>query len=363
MINTSARNEMNFLHARQLALANEWWKALVGCMLGLRYLNTELSNSSKWKVLVEEIIPAFVEPITDGPLPGRENGWRFIMEYRAAIAGWEGRDKEAERLLGILLDRQRRVAAGVLALAPGDLTENDRTKIENLAVVLQDLGVSQMNAYHLASVETLREGLELRVRIGNKTGVAICASFISKAYMKISQLQDFEKAEYWCRRALENVQPSDHKLLSDCHRQLGEIAYEHFRDTIERQTPEREWRAYLSNALQEFNEALRLQPPYLVAGLGELHGHLGNVYAYLDQIDQALNHFRESIRFQEHLGHLCDAAATRLNVAVALLNAKRHVDAGEYARAALRHFEFCDSCEGRVLVVKELLSHIDLRQD
>jgi hypothetical protein len=51
------------------------------------------------------------------------------------------------------------------------------------------------------------------------------------------------------------------------------------------------------------------------------------------------SHFQQAIRLYEAAGNLYAAAQTRANVAVALLQANRHADALDYARAALQGFQ------------------------
>jgi tetratricopeptide (TPR) repeat protein len=63
------------------------------------------------------------------------------------------------------------------------------------------------------------------------------------------------------------------------------------------------------------------------------------IYRNAGDIDRALPHYRESIRYEEAQGNVYGAARTRFNVALALAHSGRVADAREYARAALRNFE------------------------
>jgi tetratricopeptide (TPR) repeat protein len=56
-------------------------------------------------------------------------------------------------------------------------------------------------------------------------------------------------------------------------------------------------------------------------------------------IECALHHYRESIRYDESAGDLYGAAGTQYNVAIALMGSKRFADAREYAAAALRNYQ------------------------
>ena len=66
---------------------------------------------------------------------------------------------------------------------------------------------------------------------------------------------------------------------------------------------------------------------------------MGNIYFDAGDLERALPHWRESIRYKEAAGNVYLAGTTRFNVAVALARSGRLVDALEYARAALRNFE------------------------
>ena len=69
------------------------------------------------------------------------------------------------------------------------------------------------------------------------------------------------------------------------------------------------------------------------------HNQLGNTYAGAGDLDRALPHYREAVRYREAAGDPFGAAQTRFNVAVGLAHAGRFEDALEYARAALRDYQ------------------------
>jgi len=72
VIGALTAEEANLLHARQLARRHGWWDALTSTMQGLRTLYGHTGRRAEWTRLVEEIVPIFVDPATDGSLPGRE---------------------------------------------------------------------------------------------------------------------------------------------------------------------------------------------------------------------------------------------------------------------------------------------------
>jgi hypothetical protein len=78
--------EANLLHARTLARRHGWWLAVVQTMSGLSELYDHTGRRAEWARLVPEIVPDFVDPGTDGPLPGREEEWSLVTEYRMRLA-------------------------------------------------------------------------------------------------------------------------------------------------------------------------------------------------------------------------------------------------------------------------------------
>jgi len=61
--------------------------------------------------VVAEILPQFVNPGDDSPLPGREREWHLVIEYRVALAEEERQWGEAERLLELKVKRARQHVA------------------------------------------------------------------------------------------------------------------------------------------------------------------------------------------------------------------------------------------------------------
>jgi hypothetical protein len=86
IVSILADEETNLLYAHQLALKSGWWSAVIPLMQGLLALYDQTGWWMEWKRLVEKIIPLFVDPETDGPIPGRENSWSLVTEYRVKLA-------------------------------------------------------------------------------------------------------------------------------------------------------------------------------------------------------------------------------------------------------------------------------------
>jgi tetratricopeptide (TPR) repeat protein len=94
--------------------------------------------------------------------------------------------------------------------------------------------------------------------------------------------------------------------------------------------------------------------------LAVAHNQLGLTYRNAGQLDRALPHYRESIRYEESAGNLYGAAQTRYNVALALVNARRFADARDYAHAALRNFRDCAGAQQDIQDTLDLIARIDI---
>jgi tetratricopeptide (TPR) repeat protein len=121
--------------------------------------------------------------------------------------------------------------------------------------------------------------------------------------------------------------------------QLGFVAYKQFEEARAAQHPEAALVEHLSAAISRYHQALELLPPNAVNDLAVTRNQLGNIYLAAGDIDRALPHYREAIRYAELVGDLYRAGTRRFNVAVTLYQANRLADARDYAQAALRNYE------------------------
>jgi tetratricopeptide (TPR) repeat protein len=331
--------EANLLHARRLARVHDWWSGVIGAMQGLRTLYGHTGRRAEWKRLVEEIVPDFVDSKTDGPLPGREEYWSLVTEYRVRLAQQERQWIDAERLQTIRVDWNRQRAAPALARPAEELTEGERRAIRTLAVSLHELGQIRRGLERVDCVPAYEEALQLSERIGERAGAAICAFNLGHAFKNLSTLRDLDQAERWYQRSLELYEEGERHDRGQCVMQLGAVARERFREAQTAGRPEEELLIHLNNAVRLYHEALELLPTDAVNDLAATHNQLGVVYSNAGDLDRAVQHYRESIHYEEMQGNLYGAAQTRFNVAIVLGITSRREDALEYAEAALRGFE------------------------
>ena len=107
--------EDNLLAAWRLARQHGWWYEVMFTMPGLQALYTETGRGPAWRRMVEAVTPDFVDPRTDLPLPGREDEWSQVTEYRVRLARDERNLATAERVQRLNVDWNRGRAGAALA--------------------------------------------------------------------------------------------------------------------------------------------------------------------------------------------------------------------------------------------------------
>jgi tetratricopeptide (TPR) repeat protein len=330
--------EANLLQARRLALENGWWGGVIGAMQGLRVLYGHTGRRAEWKRLVGEVVPDFVEPETEAPLPGREEQLGLVMQYRVHLAREERNLAEAERLQVLTVDWARRRAITLLDQSPEGFDAGKKNQIRSLAVAVEQLGHIQREAGREECVAAYKEALELYERIGDQPAAAVCAFNLGHAYKDLPDLRDLSEAERWYQRSLELRATGDGLGRGGCAAQLGTVTLERFLDATTAGRPEKELLVFLNDAARWYHQALDLLPEDAVDELAVTHNQLGYVYGEAGDLDSALPHYQKAIRYEEAQGKLFEANQIRNNVAVHLASAGRFADALAYAEAALRGY-------------------------
>jgi len=331
--------EANLLHARRLARRHGWWHRVISTMQGLRMLYGHTGRRAEWARLVEEVVPDFVDPATDSPLPGQEEEWNLVTEYRVLLAKEARQWAEAERLQRACVDWDRQRATPALAVPPETLNSAQRNAIRSLAVSLHELGGIQRELGQPEFVAAYEETVSLMHRIGDRAAEATAAYNLGLAYLTLPAIRDLAQAERWHRRSLELTDERDQLQRSKYVGQLGLVAYERFKEARAANEPDEELLRHLNAAVGFYHQALELLPPNAVDELAVWHSQLGVIYTEAGDLDRALPHYREAIRYLEAAGNLYNAAVVRFSVAVGLAEVGRLADAREYAHAALRNYQ------------------------
>jgi tetratricopeptide (TPR) repeat protein len=271
----------------------------------LNQLYEHTGRRVEWARLVEEIMPDFIDPATGGPIPGRDEYWRFVTSYRVGLARearqWPG--AERQQVLCVEWDRKR-------------VRADDRNRLRTLAVSLYELGQIRSEMGRADCLTTYQESFELARRI-NDAGAAVVALAIGKVHFNGHHLAE---AEQWYRKSLELRPEGDRIGRAGSVGELGRLAAERFREARSSGRPRAELTRYIQDALNHFHTALELTPPDAVGELTKIHNNIGAALQDDGQPDRGLQHYRESIRYAEAAGDLYTAAETRNNVARARPN-------------------------------------------
>ncbi|MGH7487819.1 MAG: tetratricopeptide repeat protein, partial [bacterium] len=246
--------EANLLHARRLARAHGWWDPVTSTMQGLRQLYDHTGRRAEWKRLVEEIVPDFVDPENDSPLPGREEDWSLVTEYRVRLAREERQWDEAERLQTAHVDWDRQHATPALARPTDELESGERNAIRTLAASLGLLGYIRREVGSANCIPAYEESLELNERIGDRSGAAICAFNLGHAFKNLPTLRDLNQAEHWYRRSLDLYDERERHDRGQCLGQLGNVAWQRFHEALKVGRPEEELLQHLNEAVKRYHE-------------------------------------------------------------------------------------------------------------
>jgi len=333
--------EANLLQARRLARVNGWREPVIGAMQGLRTLYKHTGRRMEWKRLVEEIVPEFIDLKNDGPLPGLEEKWVLVTEYRVKLAREARHWVEAERLQTIDVNWRRRRAAPALARLKVEkqLEGEGQNTIWTLAASLHEIGEIRFDLERVDCVPAYEEALELFERIGDRHGVATSAFNLGNAFTTLPAIRDLDNAERWYRKSLQSWPENDRMGRGGCIVQLGSVALGRLHEAQTSGRPGEELLLHLNEAVRLYHEALNLLPADAINFLAVTHNQLGQSYRLAGDLDRAVPHLRKAIQRFEEAGDPFHASGARINAALALAQADRRADALEYAEAALRGYE------------------------
>jgi tetratricopeptide (TPR) repeat protein len=352
--------EDNLLAAWRLARAHGWWRRVISAMQGLRTLYSATSRGAAWRRLVDDVVPDFIDPASEGPLAGREDQWSLATEYRVRLVMEERNWAEAERLQQLAIDWNRQRARSALAAAPDRRDARQRHAIDALATSLQLLAHIQLEQGSPTCAATFREALDLASAIGDTVGQTVYAFNLGHVYKDIADLRNLDEAERWYRKSLDLRAPDDGLGRSYSVGQLGLVAYERFRDARTAKRPVEELVRHIAEAARLYEQALDMMPATAVTDRGIAHNQLGLIYCDAGDVDRALHHYRQCVQYADKVGDIFSAGVMRFNVAIALLQADRLTDARAYAEAALANFRtFGDRAAADIQDTERIITDID----
>jgi tetratricopeptide (TPR) repeat protein len=352
--------EDNLLAAWRLARQHGWWRGVISAMQGLQTLFTETGRASARRRLVDAVTPDFVDPRTDLPLPGREDDWSFVTQYRVRLAQEERDLAKAERLRRLCVDWDRERAGAALAEQPERRSDAQRNAIRTLAADIFELGEIQRFSDDPACVESYREAFGLLEVIGDKAAQSTCAFNLGIAYTNLTGVRDFDVAERCLRQSLDLAAPENANSRGKTLNQLSKLSLVRFdAANAEGRQPD-ELLHFLNDAARYAEQALQLLPPTAIDDRGNAYSHIGVAHQRVGDFGRALRHFQHCILYCEQADDILKAGQIRQNVAVTLLQAKRFGDAHAHAEAALANFrEFGDRAAHQIQNAEQLLAHIN----
>lgn len=339
VVGTIALEEANLLHARHLALANSWWNPILDIMTALYWLNDHHGRQLVWKRLVEVTAPYFVVPETDGPIPGREEQWPLMAQFRVRLAQSERKYAKALRIQTTLVEFRRQRAGPFLEFEPSAWNASQRNDIRSLESSLGDLADIQRHLSSSDCIKSYRECLSLSERIGEARTAAIRGYNLGLAYKDIAEVKDLDEAARSFKHALRLCGQEDRMGRSKCMGGLGSVALSRYDEAVKLGRPPGEINVLLQQSLTLYLESLDLTPADAISDLAVSHHQLGNTYQHLREFREAKAHYDMSIRYQETQGNVFGAGEARRNVAIMFANTGQFTNALLYAEAALRNFE------------------------
>ena len=306
--------EDNLLAAWRLARQNGWWRRVTSAMQGLRTLYAETGRGPAWRRLVETVTPEFVDPNTDLPLPGREDDWNLVTDYRVGLALAERVLDKAERLqrlnsIGNASVPVRRWLRCRSSAAPASAT----TSVRSPRLCMNSDKYSGTTTIP-SCADSYGEAFSLAQSIADRVGQATCAFNLGVAYTNVARLRDYDVAEQWLRQSLDLTPPGDTSGRGKTVGQLGKVSLLRYDDSEEKGRPPEERLRFLIVAKQHYQQALQLCPPTAIVQRGGMHNQLGLIFERAGDIDRALEHYQQAIRYREQAGDIFGAGQTRDNV-------------------------------------------------
>jgi tetratricopeptide (TPR) repeat protein len=330
--------EANLLHALDLARADGRWDTAIRCLQGLFVLYTQTGRDAEWGRLVAVVTPDVTDAATGDPLPGREEQWFIVVNYRARLARAARDWPAATTLQSARVGWSRGQAEAALAAPATGLTRDHRWAIENLAGSLGSLGDVLYDQDNPGCRPHYQEALALNERIGDRSAQAQWAGSLGNAYLYVPERRDLDQAERWFSHSLGLLAATDLRGRAACVGSLANVAFARFEAARVARQAESVLLKYLNDALRGYQEALDLARPDDHAARGGREHQLGVVYGRAGDIGQALRHYQRAIGHHEATGNVYGAGQARFNVALLLAGNGRDSEALPYARAALDNF-------------------------
>jgi hypothetical protein len=331
--------ELNLLSAWRTAQARNWWGPLTRITRALLVLYETTGRMPEWFALMSGATDACIDPADDGALPGCEEYWSDVTEFRVRAAVYEKRFNDAERLQRLNVKHARHRASNALSDPATVGTDTGRESMKALATALNMLGSVLLDRNDAGCLAVYQEDYTLCLRLNYPSWAARSAFDLGHAYQSISGIRDLAQAEWWYERSFELRERLDCIGRARCLNQIGVVSMRRFDERMEAGASSEEQEPLLKKAALLHRRALELLPGHAIPELAVAHAQLGVVCMTAGSIAEGMQHGQEAIRNFESAGDFIRAAVIRRNMAVGLANKSRFNDAFAYATAALETYK------------------------
>jgi mono/diheme cytochrome c family protein len=271
-------------------------------MQGLLHTHLSVGRWSAWADLVATIVPLVEDPVSGEPVPGREDSWSLMAEYRVALASHRRDDATAIALLEKLVAVAHRRAVSALATDPARLDEGDRHRIR-ASVALHELGRHRTDAGDPACLRTFDEMKAICRRAGLRREAAVAAFNLGEAYMNVAAIRDLGAAEAAFRESLDLHVEDERVDCARCHGQLGNLAFERYQDADRAGADKNTLDKLLQAAIDGHQTALLLLPVNADDDRAVAHNQLGVIFNSSRSFDPAISHYRQAVHHFEASGN------------------------------------------------------------
>lgn len=326
--------EANISHALTLARASGQWEAAADCLRCLNFLYDRMGRLSEWRQVVNEVAPDFIDPVSDGPLPGRERHWDSITSYRAQLALKAGDRSTATRLQRAIVAYGREYCANLLS-ADDELTGGQRATLRAFAVSCEHLGYILLEQGDASCLEFCVEALELFQRIGARHEQANLTYLIAMAYRSVPTVRDLGQARRWLNDSLELVERDDVLGRSRRLNELAAVELAQFYDRVDTGAPDSVLQEYITRAFHTLRGAVHIVPTDSLRDASRTHTLFGDLYLITRNTDDALRHYYQALKYAMSDSDRHSAGQVRVKIATILQLEGRFGDGLLYARAGL----------------------------
>jgi len=351
-------NEASLRRAMAHAQERAWRHPLTGLVAGIGALYEARGRLSSWGEALSDVIGEAVGP-TGQPIEGRSRLWRTIVDQRIRLCVRRKGFTEALELQKSVVRWDEEQASDLESKPIEQLTSRQKALALMLAKSLNRLGsIARSDAQPATEVEN--RAISLCEQLGDCRRAADWAYELGVSYTEIRAIRDLARAERWLKRALDLLpdgDPARAKFLAS----LGQVGWERFRYARAAEKPESELIRHLTDARRYFEQAIEHDDPKDYGRLAHHHLQFAHVSYSLGDIERAVPHYCDAIRFNQMRGEPLDAARIRFNLAIALRDVGRLGEARKYAAAAfgeLRGFHGPVS-EGLLDRSRRLVMHIE----